>query len=106
MADLGLSDREVKRVMAEADINNDGGVSYEEFIPLAIELIMSMYAKMEIEAQREAEENQAREEAQNYLLHGMTKEQVRARACQREASSGDRRALPPAAAPKTSVGPR
>merc|ERR1719198_1556040 len=35
-----------------------------------------MYAKMEAEAQRAADEDEAREEAKNYLLHGMTKEQV------------------------------
>merc|ERR1719198_355292 len=35
-----------------------------------------MYAKMEAEAQRAADEDEAREEAKNYLLHGMTKEDV------------------------------
>jgi Ca2+-binding EF-hand superfamily protein len=39
MADLGLSDREVKRVMAEADFNDDGEISYAEFIPLAVDLV-------------------------------------------------------------------
>ena len=76
MADIGLSDREVKRVMAEADFNDDGEVSYEEFVPLAVDLVQTMYAKMEAEAQRAAEEEEAREEAKNYLLHGMTKEEV------------------------------
>ena len=76
MADLGLSDRETKRVMAEADFNDDGEISYEEFIPLAVDLVGSMYAKMEAEHAREEAENAAREEAQQYLLHGMTKEEV------------------------------
>jgi Ca2+-binding EF-hand superfamily protein len=76
MADLGLSDREVKRVMAEADFNDDGEISYAEFIPLAVDLVQSMYAKMEAEAAKAAEEEEAREEAKNYLLHGMSKEEV------------------------------
>ena len=76
MADLGLGTREVQRVMAEADFNSDGEISYEEFIPLAVDLVQSMYAKMEAEAAKAAEEEEAREEAKNYLLHGMTKEQV------------------------------
>lgn len=62
--------------MAEADFNDDGEVSYEEFIPLAVDLVQSMYAKMEADAAKKADEDDAREEAKNYLLHGMTKEQV------------------------------
>ena len=76
MADLGLSDRETKRVMAEADFDGNGEISYAEFIPLAVDLVQSMYAKMEMEAAKAKEEDEAREEAKNYLLHGMTKEEV------------------------------
>merc|ERR1719446_748735 len=78
MADLGLSDRETKRVMGEADFNDDGEISYEEFIPLAVDLVQTMYAKLEAEAARTQEEDEARQEAQNCLLHGMTKEEVEA----------------------------
>ena len=77
MCDLGLSDKEARRVMGEADFNEDGEISYEEFIPLAVELVGSMYAKMEAEYARQHDEDEAREEAHNYLLHGMTKQQVR-----------------------------
>ena len=31
MADLGLSDREGSRVLAEADVNDDGVIDYAEF---------------------------------------------------------------------------
>ena len=72
MADLGLSEKEIKRVYAEADFNGDGEISYEEFIPLAVDLVASMYAKMDLEQQ----ENEAREMAQNTLVHGMSKEEV------------------------------
>ena len=74
--DLGLGDRELKRVMAEADFDGNGEISYEEFIPLAIDLVQSMYAKIEAESDRKQEEDAAREEAKHHLLHGMTKEQV------------------------------
>ena len=74
--DLGLSDKEMKRIMAEADFDGNGEISYDEFIPLAVELVQSMYAKMDAAASRQAEEDQARIDAQNYLLHGMTKEEV------------------------------
>ena len=75
MADLGLSDRETKRIMAEADFDDNGEISYGEFIPLAVDLVQTMYAKMEAEAAKAADEEAAREEAKNYL-HGMTKEEV------------------------------
>ena len=65
--------------MGEADFNEDGEISYEEFIPLAVELVGSMYAKMEAEYARQHDEDEAREEASTYLLHGMTKQQVRDR---------------------------
>ena len=64
--------------MAEADFDGNGEISYEEFIPLAVDLIQSEYAKMEAKAALQKEEDTAREEAKNYLLHGMTKEQVEA----------------------------
>ena len=96
MADLGLSDKETKRVMAEADFNGDGEIGYEEFIPLAVDLVQTMYAKLEAEQARAADEAAAREEAQNYLLHGMTKEEVPP-ARRRDASNrhATRRVKPP-----------
>jgi len=76
MADLGLSDVETKRVMAEADCNEDGEISYDEFIPLAVDLVQTMYAKMETQEARKMAEDEAREEAKAYLLHGMSKDEV------------------------------
>lgn len=76
MADLGLSDVETKRVMAEADCNADGEISYDEFIPLAVEMVQTMYAKMETQEARKMAEDEAREEAKYYLLHGMSKDEV------------------------------
>lgn len=41
-----------------------------------MDLVQAMYAKLDTEAAAKAEEEAARDEAKNYLLHGMTKEQV------------------------------
>lgn len=75
-ADLGLSQNELKLVMREADVNSDGEISYEEFVPLAVDLVTSLYAKMEADAEKASDEEAARNMAETHLLHGMTKEQV------------------------------
>lgn len=52
-ADLGLSKNEVKMLLAEADENMDGGISYQEFVPLAVETVQTMRLKQryaEVEA--------------------------------------------------------
>ena len=74
--DLGLNPKEVKQVMMEADFDGNGEISYEEFIPMAVDLVQTMYAKIEARAQRDADEQAAMEEAKHYLVHGMSKEQV------------------------------
>ena len=44
-ADLGLSTREVKALLAEADADQSGTISYEEFVPLAVETVQLMRIK-------------------------------------------------------------
>ena len=39
-ASLGLTRREVNLLMAEADEDEDGKVSYEEFVPLCFDLLL------------------------------------------------------------------
>jgi len=63
---------EIYRFLAEADLNTDGVVQYEEFIPLAMDIIKGMYAKhaveqhmMDLDAQGEA-----------MLVHGMSREEL------------------------------
>jgi len=36
IANLGLSDADLTRLMAEADVNHDGKIDYGEFVPLAV----------------------------------------------------------------------
>lgn len=44
-ANLGLSTSEVKLLLSEADENADGCVSYQEFVPLAVEVVQTMRLK-------------------------------------------------------------
>jgi len=74
--ELNLSDQEVKRVLAEADMDGNGTISYEEFLPLAVDRIMAEYARMEAAEIREVRETDARRQAEEYLVHGMDKAEV------------------------------
>ena len=65
-----------ERVMAEADVNGDGQISYAEFVPVAVDLVQAAYAKADAAAQLEAEADKAGEDARDYLLHGMSKEEL------------------------------
>jgi len=76
MADLGLPEKEARKILAEADMDGNGEISYEEFVPLAVDLVHAMYARMDAEEASAEEEAQAREEAKNYLVHGMNQEEV------------------------------
>jgi len=74
-ADLGLRETEVRQLFAEVDIDQSGEISYEEFIPLAVDMIQSMYARMEA-ADAAAEMDGAVREQAHEILHGMGREQV------------------------------
>mmetsp|Transcript_38690 Transcript_38690/g.82166 ORF Transcript_38690/g.82166 Transcript_38690/m.82166 type:complete len:424 (-) Transcript_38690:62-1333(-) len=63
---------EIYRFLAEADMNSDGMIEYEEFIPLALQIIQGMYAKKRME-QHMAEIDH---HAEDLLVHGMSKEEL------------------------------
>ena len=44
-ADLGIEAHELRLVMAEADDNDDGVIDYDEFVPIAIDLIKAFKAR-------------------------------------------------------------
>ena len=73
-ADLGLDTTEVMRLMAEADVNSDGQIDYSEFVPLAVELVQGITAKKEAQEVAKQQEARAREAANEYMLHGMSKD--------------------------------
>ena len=59
-ANLGLDDKQMKLLMAEADSDSNGAIDYFEFVPLAVDLITSLQAKMEVKAEEEDNEDRAR----------------------------------------------
>eukprot|EP00930_Biecheleria_cincta_P055455 TRINITY_DN41770_c0_g1_i1.p1 TRINITY_DN41770_c0_g1~~TRINITY_DN41770_c0_g1_i1.p1 ORF type:complete len:443 (+),score=126.98 TRINITY_DN41770_c0_g1_i1:53-1330(+) len=63
---------EILRFLGEADMNADGMVEYEEFIPLAIQIITGMYAKKRVEKHVANVESAAEE----LLVHGMSREEL------------------------------
>jgi Ca2+-binding EF-hand superfamily protein len=77
-ANLGLDEKQMKLLMAEADSDCNGAIDYFEFVPLAVDLITSLQAKMEVKAEEEDNEDRARVAANEYMLHGMSKDALNA----------------------------
>jgi len=75
-AELGLSKKELRALLAEADVNSDGEIDYAEFVPLATEIVQGMYARMEMERMQKVEAVEAEEDAKYMLLHGLTREEL------------------------------
>mmetsp|Transcript_101799 Transcript_101799/g.270849 ORF Transcript_101799/g.270849 Transcript_101799/m.270849 type:complete len:425 (-) Transcript_101799:101-1375(-) len=58
--------------LAEADMNADGMIEYEEFIPLALQIIQGMYAKKRLEHHMTSVD----EHAEDLLVHGMSRDEL------------------------------
>jgi Ca2+-binding EF-hand superfamily protein len=71
-ARLDFPKNEILRFLAEADMNADGKIEYEEFIPLAMQIIQGMYAKKRLEQHTADIER----EAEELLVHGMSREEL------------------------------
>merc|ERR1719498_2373254 len=69
--ELGLPMSDVRRLMSEADENEDGLIDYTEFVPLAVEVIETIYAKRRFDEESAHRQAEATEETEAYLLHGM-----------------------------------
>lgn len=69
---LDFPQDETLRFLAEADMNADGMIEYEEFIPLALQIIQGMYAKKRLE-QHMVDVDQ---HAEDLLVHGMSREEL------------------------------
>uniref|UniRef100_A0A061SBG2 Radial spoke protein 7 n=1 Tax=Tetraselmis sp. GSL018 TaxID=582737 RepID=A0A061SBG2_9CHLO len=76
--ELGLSKKQIKKIMSELDEDHDGRLSYNEFLPFMVELLQTVFAKHEVEATRLEEEEEARQEVEEFLLHGMPRQQLEA----------------------------
>jgi Ca2+-binding EF-hand superfamily protein len=75
--DLGLSDSDIRLLMAEADENDDGVIDYEEFCHIAVDVLHSIYAKMDFEAEQAYRVMNAKEEVSQQLLRGMTEQELK-----------------------------
>merc|ERR1719401_3129976 len=58
--------------LAEADMNADGMIEYEEFIPLALQIIQGMYAKKRLEQHMADVDHHA----EDLLVHGMSRQEL------------------------------
>lgn len=58
--------------LAEADMNQDGNIEYEEFIPLALQIIQGMYAKKRLEQHI----SDVGQHAEDLLVHGMSRQEL------------------------------
>jgi len=63
---------EIYRFLAEADMNADGMIEYEEFIPLALQIIQGMYAKRRMEQHM----TDIEQHAEDLLVHGMSRDEL------------------------------
>lgn len=75
-AELGLSKKEIRRVMSEADENDDGVLEYREFVPVMVEIVHGIKAKEAAAREAEMEADEAREAVEMHLLHGMPREEL------------------------------
>jgi len=55
-ADLGFTRKEINVLMSEVDMDDDGKISYDEFVPLCFTLLVEMVSDSLIEAPQEEEE--------------------------------------------------
>eukprot|EP00933_Yihiella_yeosuensis_P026106 TRINITY_DN20255_c3_g1_i1.p1 TRINITY_DN20255_c3_g1~~TRINITY_DN20255_c3_g1_i1.p1 ORF type:complete len:453 (-),score=97.99 TRINITY_DN20255_c3_g1_i1:108-1397(-) len=69
---LDFPEDEILRFLAEADMNADGMIEYEEFIPLALQIIQGMYAKKRLQDHIAVVDAQA----EDVIVHGMTREEL------------------------------
>jgi len=63
---------EIYRFLAEADMNEDGMIEYEEFIPLALQIVQGMYAKKRLEQHI----SDIDAHAEDLLVHGMSRDEL------------------------------
>jgi Ca2+-binding EF-hand superfamily protein len=63
---------EIFRFLAEADMNEDGMIEYEEFIPLALQIVQGMYAKKRLEQHM----TDIDQHAEDLLVHGMSRDEL------------------------------
>ena len=77
-AELDLSPRDIRQIMAQCDENGDGVIEYREFLPLMTEILLALQARDAVAREREANEDEAREAADEMLAFGVSQADLEA----------------------------
>ncbi|PNW81221.1 hypothetical protein CHLRE_07g347050v5 [Chlamydomonas reinhardtii] len=77
-ANLKLSDRQIRQILAEADENDDDVIQYKEFLPIMVDILQSIKAKEQAKAMMHGVETMVRTEVETMLLHGLPQEELQA----------------------------
>jgi Ca2+-binding EF-hand superfamily protein len=73
---VGLQQADVRLLMSMADSSSDGYIQYQEFLPVALQLIGLIVAKASHKEEVDDVRRRAEDEAQHKLVHGMPREEV------------------------------
>jgi Ca2+-binding EF-hand superfamily protein len=73
---LDISAMDVRMLVAEVDADGDGRIAYQEFVPLAVDLLETLLAARRHDAQQEERKEEASKKAEAFLFHGLSKEQL------------------------------
>ena len=71
-AELDLSAKDIRQIMAQCDENGDGVIEYREFLPLMTEILLALQAREAVAEERAANEDEAREAADEMLAFGVS----------------------------------
>ncbi|KXZ53746.1 hypothetical protein GPECTOR_6g663 [Gonium pectorale] len=77
-ANLKLTDRSIRQILAEADENDDDVIQYKEFLPIMVDILQSIKAKEQAKAMMHGVETMVRSEVETMLLHGLPQDELEA----------------------------
>jgi hypothetical protein len=67
--DLKMQDYHLHSILSEIEMNEDGLVSYKEFIPICVDLLMTFKAKEKVNRERSRKEEDAMKKAQEIVAN-------------------------------------